>query len=105
LSATNRDLRALVREGRFREELYYRLRVFELAVPALRDRAPDLPLLVERFLAQFVRRGETRPTLSPAAWVALMAYPFPGNVRELQNAINHAVTLTHDQTQIDMTHL
>ena len=105
LSATNRDLRALVRDGRFREELYYRLRVFELAVPALRDRAPDLPLLVERFLAQFVRRGEARPTLSPAAWVALMAYPFPGNVRELQNAINHAVTLARGQTQIDVTHL
>jgi DNA-binding NtrC family response regulator len=105
LSATNRDLRALVREGRFREELYYRLRVFELAVPALRDRAPDLPLLVERFLAQFVRRGEIRPTLSPAAWVALMAYPFPGNVRELQNAINHAVTLARGQGQIDLVHL
>jgi DNA-binding NtrC family response regulator len=105
LSATNRDLRALVREGRFREELYYRLRVFELAVPALRDRAPDLPLLVERFLAQFVRRGEMRPTVSPAAWVALMAYPFPGNVRELQNAINHAVTLARGQEQIDVTHL
>jgi DNA-binding NtrC family response regulator len=105
LSATNRDLRALVREGRFREELYYRLRVFELAVPALRDRAPDLPLLVERFVAQFVRRGEPRPTLSAAAWVALMAYPFPGNVRELQNAINHAVTLARGQPQIDLAHL
>ncbi|HEY0707633.1 MAG TPA: sigma-54 dependent transcriptional regulator, partial [Polyangia bacterium] len=57
LSATNRDLRELVRQGRFREELYYRLRVFELAVPALRDRVADLPLLVERFVAQFVRPG------------------------------------------------
>jgi DNA-binding NtrC family response regulator len=105
LSATNRDLRALVREGRFREELYYRLRVFELAVPALRERAPDLPLLVERFLSQFVRPGDPRPTLTPAAWVALMSYPFPGNVRELQNTINHAVTLARGKQEIDLAHL
>ena len=105
LSATNRDLRALVRDGRFREDLYYRLRVFELVVPALRDRAPDLPLLVDRFLGQFVRRGDVKPTLSPAAWVALMAYPFPGNVRELQNAMNHAVTLARGREQIEVTHL
>ncbi|HEY0713907.1 MAG TPA: sigma-54 dependent transcriptional regulator [Polyangia bacterium] len=105
VSATNRDLRELVRQGRFREELYYRLRVFELAVPALRDRVADLPLLVDRFIAQFVRPGDPRPTLAPAAWVALMSYRFPGNVRELQNAMTHAVTLARGRAQIELSHL
>jgi DNA-binding NtrC family response regulator len=94
-----------VKQGRFREDLYYRLRVFELAVPELRARPSDLPVLVERFLRQFSRTGEPQPQLSGPAWAALMEYPFPGNVRELQNAINHAVILARGAPEIDLQHL
>ncbi len=94
VSATNRDLRAMVAEGRFREDLYYRIKVFELHLPTLRERDGDLPLLVEQFLREF-RIGDREPArLSPAAWAALREYPFPGNVRELRHAIQHASILS-----------
>ncbi len=105
LSATNRDLRQLIAQGRFREDLYYRLRVFEVVLPPLRARAKDLPLLVEHFAKRYARPGEARLGLTPAAWAALLDYPFPGNVRELENAINHAVTLARGSGEIDLPHL
>jgi DNA-binding NtrC family response regulator len=105
LSATNKDLRQLVAQGKFREDLYYRLRVFEVALPPLRARSKDLPLLVEHFTKRFARAGEARMGLSPAAWAALLDYPFPGNVRELENAINHAVTMARGSGEIDLPHL
>jgi DNA-binding NtrC family response regulator len=104
ISATNRDLKAMVAEGRFREDLYYRIKVFELHLPTLRERLADLPLLVEQFLREF-RPGESEPpVLSPAAWAALRDYAFPGNVRELRHAIQHASILARGH-EIDLAHL
>ncbi len=88
LSATNRDLKRLIAEGRFREDLYYRIKVFQLDVPPLRGRRQDVPLLVAHFA-----QGADPVELSARAWAILMHYPFPGNVRELGHAIQHAVVL------------
>ncbi len=98
LTATNRDLRAEVRRGAFREDLYFRLAVFEILLPPLRSRVEDIPLLAERFL----RARKTRCAVRAAARVRhftaaaireLCARPWPGNVRELRNAVEHAVIL------------
>jgi DNA-binding NtrC family response regulator len=86
ISATNADLRAMIRAGTFREDLYYRLDVIEVAVPPLSERRDDVPPLAEHFLAG-------RATLSPAAFEVLHAHDWPGNVRELKNAIERAVLL------------
>ncbi len=92
LAATNRDLKAEVRAGRFREDLLYRLRVARIRVPALRNRTEDIPMLVESFLAES-RAAAGKPVRDVAEDVMarLMAYPWPGNVRELKNAVEHAV--------------
>jgi two-component system response regulator PilR (NtrC family) len=94
LSATNRDLAKLVATGSFRQDLYYRLNVIEVKVPALRERGEDLALLVRHFLLKFGRAvaGDALP-LSPDAWAALQGYAFPGNVRELENVLERACTL------------
>jgi DNA-binding NtrC family response regulator len=87
LVGTKRDLRQLVAEGRFREDLYYRLNVLPLTLPPLRDRTEDIPPLMEAFLGRyFGRRGDPVPAISPAVVRAFKAYPWPGNVRELENA-------------------
>jgi transcriptional regulator with GAF, ATPase, and Fis domain len=96
VAATNRDLRAEVDAGRFREDLYYRLDVFPIAVPALRERVEDVEPLARHFLARYAERGtHTRegpaPRLSEANRKALTQYPWPGNVRELQNVIERAL--------------
>jgi two-component system, NtrC family, response regulator PilR len=97
LSATHQDLAALVASGRFRQDLYYRLNVIELKVPALRDRLDDIPLLAERVLARIAERsGSHVARLSPAALRTLAQYRFPGNVRELENILERAVALTAD---------
>jgi transcriptional regulator with PAS, ATPase and Fis domain len=94
VAATNRDLEADVKSGHFREDLFFRLNVIEVAVPPLRDRQEDIVPLARRFLAFFARAvGRTQPTFSPAAEAALAAYEWPGNVRELRNAIERAVIL------------
>ncbi len=103
VSATNQDLRALVEAGRFREDLYLRLRVLDLAIPPLRERRADMPLLVAHFLRRFYP-GRVPPSITPRAWEALMSYPFPGNVRELAHAIERAVVLAHG-SEIDVEHL
>jgi DNA-binding NtrC family response regulator len=105
LSATNQDLRQLVSQGKFRGDLYYRLRVFEVTMPPLRARTKDLPMLVEHFTKRFARPGEARLGLTAAAWAAMLDYPFPGNVRELENAVNHAVTMARGSGEIDLPHL
>jgi DNA-binding NtrC family response regulator len=105
ISATNRDLEAMVAAGRFRADLLFRLRVFEITVPPLRQRVDDLPLLVARLLDRLGRPGEQRPALSAAAWDALMRYPFPGNVRELENTLTHALVLSRGQPEILPRHL
>ncbi len=92
IAATNKDLEAMVAEGRFREDLYYRLNVFSIAIPPLRERREDIPLLVEHFLHKFARSmNKSIAGVSPAAMDLLIDYDWPGNVRELQNAIERAV--------------
>ena len=91
LSATNADLRAMVRAGSFREDLYYRLNVIEIALPALAERGEDILPLAEHFLAE-------RATLSEGARAALLAHAWPGNVRELKNVIERAALLAGGQT-------
>jgi two-component system response regulator PilR (NtrC family) len=99
LSATHKDLAALVREGRFREDLFYRINVIELHVPGLRERASDIPLLVEHFLKRHARTmGIATPSLDDAALERLKGYPFPGNVRELENILERAITLCDGNT-------
>ncbi|HNS23115.1 MAG TPA: sigma 54-interacting transcriptional regulator [Sedimentisphaerales bacterium] len=91
IAATHRDLRGLVREGRFRQDLYYRLRVFQIDLPALRERKEDIPLLIESFMERFNRQtGKSIRTISSEAMRCLMDYCWPGNVRELENALEHA---------------
>jgi DNA-binding NtrC family response regulator len=104
ISATHRDLKERIATGLFREDLYYRINVLNIDIPPLRERKGDLPLLVQYFLKQFARPGKAIPTLSPAAWAALAAFPFPGNVRQLSHAIEHAVVLAGDD-DIDLRHL
>jgi len=94
VSATHRDLKELIAEGRFREDLYYRLKVLDLDLPPLRERAGDLPLLTEYFLRQQVGPDSVPPRISAAAWSRIMQHTFPGNVRELMHIIERAVVLT-----------
>jgi two-component system response regulator AtoC len=94
IAATNRDLAALVREGKFREDLYYRLNVVQIRVPSLRERKEDIPLLANAFLKEICERdGKAFRPLSPDAMEALLHYDWPGNVRELKGAIDSGVTL------------
>jgi two-component system response regulator PilR (NtrC family) len=98
LSATHRNLDALVQEGRLRQDLYYRINVIELHLPALRERPEDIPLLAEHILARLARdMGLADPALSEGAHAALRAYRFPGNVRELENILERALTLCEGQ--------
>ena len=94
LSATHRDLHSLVREGKFRQDLYYRLNVIELAIPNLRDRPEDIPVLAEHLSAKLTAGMEsTSPKLSGEALQALSRYDFPGNVRELENILERSLTM------------
>jgi two-component system response regulator AtoC len=94
VAATNRDLEALVREGRFRDDLYYRLNVIPILLPPLRARQADLPALLEHFLGSFARRyGRPAPIPPPEVVAAAQAYPWPGNVRELRNLCERAVLM------------
>lgn len=92
LAATNKDLREEVRAGRFREDLFYRLHVLEIALPPLRERLSDLPALAAYFLGTLA--PERTPALAPAALDALLRHDWPGNVRELRNALEHAVAVS-----------
>ncbi len=91
VSATNRDLAALTKAGKFREDLYYRLNVIPVYVPPLRERREDIPALVNEYLGRFEERFGARPRISPMAMAALEAYSWPGNVRELQNVVERMV--------------
>jgi len=96
IAATNADLRKLVQENKFREDLFYRLNVINIALPPLRDRKEDIPLLVDHFLKKFAQenaRGELR--FLPEALRVMMDYDWPGNVRELENAVERAVVLSN----------
>jgi DNA-binding NtrC family response regulator len=99
VAATNKGLRAAVAARRFREDLYFRLSVFPITIPPLRDRPGDIPLLARYFVERFCRDLKKRPFgLSPAALDELQAYRWPGNVRELQNCIERAVILADGET-------
>ena len=105
VAATNRDLAALVREGRFREDLYYRVRVLPIRLPALRERREDVPLLVDHFLRKFsAKTGRGIDELAPAALRALLHYDYPGNIRELENLLERAFVLCHGP-RIELGHL
>lgn len=94
IAATHRDLRAMVRSGQFREDLYYRLKVVEIELPPLRQRMEDLPLIVENLLRKINAELHKSVTqVSPEALRLLQSYPWPGNVRELENALTRAVVL------------
>jgi two-component system response regulator PilR (NtrC family) len=97
LSATHRRLEELVKAGRFREDLYYRINVIELHVPALRERLDDVPQLVDVMLDRLAAQmGVRRPEVSDEAMDKLLSYAYPGNVRELENILERAVTLCSD---------
>src|SRR5215831_5724146 len=95
VAATNRDLARMVAEGRFRSDLYYRLNVFPVVLPPLRERREDIPTLVRHFAQRFARRmGRQIETIPAAVLDALVRYPWPGNIREIQNVIERAVILS-----------
>jgi DNA-binding NtrC family response regulator len=98
VAATNRDLRAEIDAGRFRQDLYYRLSVVTVEIPPLRERRDDIPLLVERFRDVFANEHDKPVTgVTPAALAALVGYGWPGNVRELKNVIESAVLFAAGQ--------
>jgi formate hydrogenlyase transcriptional activator len=107
VAATNRDLAQMINERQFRTDLYYRLSVFPVSVPPLRERAGDIPNLVRYFTQKFARRMNKRvETISQETMDALVRYPWPGNVRELENLIERAVILTRTSTlQIPLSEL
>src|SRR5206468_3660935 len=102
IAATNRDLSAAVAEGKFRRDLYYRLNVFPVIVPPLRERAADVPLLVIFFLQRFAKKfGKSAKRVSNETMQRLVSYAWPGNIRELQNVIERAILLSPgDQLQL-----
>jgi two-component system response regulator AtoC len=104
ISATHRNLRERIKEGKFREDLYYRLNVLDIEIPPLRERRGDMPLLLQYFLNKFTQPGKTPSTISPRAWAVLSQYHFPGNVREFAHAIEHAVVLANGG-EIEVEHL
>jgi transcriptional regulator with GAF, ATPase, and Fis domain len=99
IAATNRDLEAMIAEGKFRDDLYFRLNVFPIVIPALRERRGDIPSLVHYFIQKKSRDIGMRemPSLAQGALERLMAYPWPGNVRELENAVERALILSRGE--------
>jgi PAS domain S-box-containing protein len=105
LAATNRDLYREVEEGRFRDDLYYRLNVISIHLPPLRDRIEDIPLLAKHFLGKYtLKEGKAIHSFSSGAMQLLMDHDWPGNVRQLENAISHAVILAQDAV-VERRHL
>ena len=102
VAATNKSLEKEVKDGKFREDLYYRLNVIKIDVPPLRERPEDIPLLIQHFLNKYARPNEPPKRMSPEAMERLLAYRWPGNVRELENAVERAsVTTVGDTIQPD----
>ena len=99
IAATNRDLEAATRAGDFREDLFYRLNVFPIALPPLRERSEDIPLLVRHFVEKIGAKIGRRITAIPQAVMTLLkAYHFPGNIRELENIVERGMILADDET-------
>ncbi len=105
IAATNQDLSKAIGEGTFREDLYYRLNVFPVTLPSLRERPDDVPLLVRHFVAKYSKKmGRPIDTIPQPVMDTLERYPWPGNVRELENIIERAIILADDTTlQLDET--
>jgi DNA-binding NtrC family response regulator len=106
IAATNTDLRKLVKEGSFREDLYYRLHVIPVTLPPLRERIEDIPLLARHFVQKSCRNNNLQPkVLRQDAIRALMGYAWPGNVRQLENAVEHAVAMSGPEREIPVSAL
>ncbi|MDY0040596.1 MAG: sigma 54-interacting transcriptional regulator [Desulforhabdus sp.] len=106
ISATNRSLEDDVKNGRFREDLYYRLSVFPIDLPPLRERSGDIPVLAMHFVKEFNKKNnQAIRGISPKALQTITRYPFPGNVRELQNEIERAMAMAQNRSQIELEHL
>ncbi len=106
ISASNKDLEAAMRKGEFREDLFYRLNVFPIRIPPLRERREDIPVLAEHFLEKYSRQqGKKISGINQDAMKMLMSAPFPGNVRELENEIERAVVLAESDSTITTDHL
>ena len=100
IAATNHDLGKAVEEHAFREDLYYRLNVFPIQIPPLRERKDDIPLLVKHFVMRYATKiGKKIESIPKATMNAMTAYPWPGNVRELQNVIERAVIICQGSTR------
>ena len=101
IAATNTDLRKLVKEGTFREDLFYRLNVIPVTLPALRQRREDVPLLAQYFVRKSCTDNNVPvKTVTQEALRALMAYDWPGNIRQFENAIEHAVAMAATKAEI-----
>jgi DNA-binding NtrC family response regulator len=98
VAATNRNLRRLVKQGKFREDLYYRLNVVKIDLPPLRERPEDVPLLATHFTERYARHGEPPKIIAPQAMELLLAYSWPGNIRELENAVERACVTARGPT-------
>ena len=106
VAATNENLEQAVKEGRFRADLYYRLNIFPVIIPPLRERRDDIPLLITHFLSRFENMyGKTLKGLSDKAKNFMMTYEWPGNIRELENLLERATLLTDHQQEIKLSHL
>ena len=104
IAASKKDLFAYVKENRFREDLFYRLKVITIKLPPLRERTEDIPLLVEHFIRKYATPGREY-SIEPETLLAMTNYPWPGNVRELENAVARAVTLAGASTVLNKQHL
>jgi DNA-binding NtrC family response regulator len=98
IGATNRPLYRLVKRGKFREDLYYRLNVVKIELPPLRDRPEDIPLLATHFAARYALSGEAPRVIGPEAMERLLSHSWPGNIRELENAIERASVIARGPT-------
>jgi transcriptional regulator with GAF, ATPase, and Fis domain len=106
IAATNEDLKIAVKEGRFRQDLYFRLNVFPIVAPPLRERRDDIPLLIDALLTRFAQRHGRKPAgIASRAMQALMHHTWPGNVRELENVLERAIILLQGEELIDINHL
>jgi transcriptional regulator with GAF, ATPase, and Fis domain len=106
VAATNVDLRKLVSDGRFRADLYYRLSAYPISIPPLRDRKEDVALLAKNFLAKYAATyGKRLRGFSDKAKGSLLAYPWPGNIRELQNTVERGVILAKSGSRVQVQHL
>src|SRR5262249_14731489 len=96
LAATNRSLQRLVKQGKFREDLYYRLNVVKVDLPPLRERPEDIPLLATHFTEKYARPGEAPKGIAPEVMEVLLNYRWPGNIRELENAIERSCVTSRE---------